>query len=252
MRFRQFCLMYALPLVIFSSAFGANTVTRDAQAIAVISQSVAAMGLTAAPALETVAQGNFTDRSGTVFSLTIETAGTDRLRENLGTNHSFVTNGGSGFTIDQQGVRHKIPYWATKYRRPEHLPTLSALADYLNLNLHLRYVGLETVNGSPAHHIRLSRVPADSTPAAVEDLISEFHVWIDSTSFLVMKTRSFYFAPETIQNRTPVETYFANYQQQGSVMIPFHITSYIYGQQDSDIVITSINLNASIPDSDFE
>jgi hypothetical protein len=251
MRFRQLCLTLCASLSLFSTAFGATTATRDAQAIAVISQTLAALGLTAAPTLETVAQGSFTDRTGAVFSLTIETAGTDRLRENLGSNHSFVTNGGSGFTIDQ-GVRHTLPFWATKYRRPEHLPSLSALSDYLNLNLQLQYIGQESVNGSSAHHIRLSMVPTDSTPAAVEDLISEFHVWIDATSFLVVKTRGFYFSPETLQNRTPVETYFANYQQQGSAMIPFHITSYIYGQQDSDIVITSINLSASIPDPDFE
>jgi hypothetical protein len=252
MRFRQLSRIVCVVLSLFGTAFGTTTATRDAQAITVISQSLAAMGIIATPTLETVAQGNFTDRTGAVFSLTIETAGTDRLRVNLGTNHSFVTNGGSGFTIDQQGVRHKLPYWTTKYRRPEHLPSLSSLSDYLDLNLQLQYVGLEMINGSSAHHIRLSRVPVDSSPASVEDGISEYHVWIDATSFLVVETRSFYFSPETPQNRTPVETYFTNYQQQGGAMIPFHITSYISGQQDSDIVITGINLNASIPDSDFQ
>ena len=84
------------------------------------------------------------------------------------------------------------------------------MADYLNPNLQAQYVGLENVNGTPAHHLRLSMLPTDGTPVQIEDLTSEFHVWIDQSSLLVVKTRSFDFSPETPQNRSPVDIYFRN------------------------------------------
>jgi hypothetical protein len=151
-----------------------------------------------------------------------------------------------------QGVRHSLAFWTTKYQRPGHLPRLSLIADYQSANFQAQYVGLENVNGSPAHHLRISMLPVDSTPVQSEDLMSEFHVWIDQNSLLVVKTRTFDFSPETPQNRTPVDTFFGNYQQQSGVLVPFHLVRYIAGQKDSDIVFTSISLTASNPDSDFQ
>src|SRR5207249_3003952 len=106
--------------------------------------------------------------------------------------------------------------------------------------------------GAAAHHLRLSMLPTDSTPPEMEDLMSEIHVWIDQSSSLVLKIRTFDFSPETPQNRTPVDTLFGNYQQVSGAMIPFRLVRYIAGQKDSDIVFTNISLNASNPDSDFE
>jgi len=224
---------------------------RDPQAISLITKSLAAMGLPASPALETLAQGTLTDNTGQPNPITFETAGLDRVRQNVGSDFSFVSNAGNGFLM-LQGVRHSLTFWTTKYQRPGHLPGLSLIADYLSSNFQAQYVGLESVNGSPAHHLRISMLPLDSTPVQIEDLVSEFHVWIDQNSLLVVKTRTFDFSPETPQNRTPVDTLFGNYQQQGGVLVPFHLVRYIAGQKDSDIVFTSISLTASNPDSDFQ
>jgi hypothetical protein len=224
---------------------------RDLQAISVISQSLAAMALPASPALEALAQGTLTDSSGQANPITIETAGVNRVRHNVGTDFSFVSNAGTGFLI-LQGGRHQLAPWTAKYKRPEHLPSLSLMADYLNPNLQAQYVGLENVNGAPAHHLRLSMLPIDGTPVQIEDLTSEFHVWIDQSSLLVVKTRSFDFSPETPQNRSPVDIYFGNYQQQSGAQLPLHLIRYIAGQKNSDIVFTSISLTATNPDSDFQ
>jgi hypothetical protein len=247
-------------LMVASSAMGQKPrtgirrppiVSQNVSAVAIIQQSLSIQGLPSSPTLETIATGTFTDSNGQVNSLTIETAGEDRLRFNIGADFSYVTNGGNGFVI-MQGVRHILPGWTAKYRRPEHLPSLSLIADYQNSNLQLQYVGLENVNGSLAHHLSLSMLPSDGTPSDMEAVISESHVWIDATSSLVVQTRTFDFSPETPENRTPVDTYLGNYRPQGGALIPFHVTSYVSGQQYSDMVLTSINLSATIPDSDFQ
>ena len=224
---------------------------RDPQALSAIVQSLAAMGLPASAALQTLAQGTLTESSGQSSPVTLETAGLNRVRQNVGTDFTFVANTGTGFLI-LQGGRHQIASWTAKYKRPEHLPSLSLMADYQNPNLQAQYVALENVKGSPAHHLRLSMLPIDSTPVQMEDLMSEVHVWIDQSSLLVVKIRTFDFSPETPQNRTPVDTFFGNYQQVSGAAVPFHLTRYIAGQKDSDIVLTSISLAANNPDSDFQ
>jgi hypothetical protein len=111
---------------------------------------------------------------------------------------------------------------------------------------------LEQINGLPAHHIRLSMFPTDSTPAQIEDLISEFHVWIDQTSLYVVKTRCFNFSPEAIQNRSPVEVYYSDYRLQDGAQVPFHLIRYVDGRKDSEIVFSTISLNAAVAATDFQ
>ena len=224
---------------------------RDVAAINVITQSLTAMGMIASPTLETSAQGTITDRNGNVNPITIETIGTDRVRHNVGSAFTFVSNTGNGFLLIN-GKKQNLASWATEYERPEHLPALSLMADYLNPNLQIQYIGLETINGTPVHHVRLSVLSIDPSQQAIEDLISEFHVYIDQKTFLVTLTRHFDFSPETLVNRSPVDTVFSDYRSQNGTMLPFHLTRFIAAQQDSDIVFSSISLNATIPDSDFQ
>lgn len=225
--------------------------TRDSTAIAVIQQSLAALGLPATSTLETIAQGTLTDGSGETSSLTVETAGVDRIRFNIGSDYSFVTNAGSGFVI-KQDKRHLLAAWSTKYRRVDHLPSLFLMTEYQNPNFQAKYVALENVQGSPAHHLILTMLPSDGAFPDIEALESEVHVWIDQKSMLVVEARNFDFSPETPQNRSPVDTYFGNYQQQGEAQIPFHLIRYNGDQKTTDIVLSSIDLKATIPDSDFQ
>ena len=95
-------------------------------------------------------------------------------------------------------------------------------------------------------------VPSDETPAEVEDVMSELHVYVDQASLMVIRIRTFDFSPETPVNRTPVDTDFGDYRQQDGALIPFRMTRYVDGQKESVIVLDKISLNASVSDSDFE
>lgn len=186
MRFRQLAMVLAISVTLRAQTTS-GTAIRDSTAISVIAQSLSTMGTLASVNLRTLAQGTLTDRNGQVKGLTIETAGVDRVRHDVGPDFRFVSNAGVGFLV-LKGTRHALPAWVTEHKRPEHLPSLSLMADYLNPNLQVEYVGLENVNGSPAHHLRLSILPTDTTPAQIEDLTSEFHVYIDRASMLVVRS----------------------------------------------------------------
>ncbi len=225
---------------------------RDPLALSVIAQSLETMGLTPSLNLRTLSQGSITYADQDIKAISIETAGVDRFRSNIGANErSFVANAGNGFML-KQGSRYKVQSWMTQYKRPDHLPGLAIMAAYLNPQIQIIYVGLESVNGSPAHHLQMSVIPVDGTSVQMANLISEFHVYIDQVSLLIVKTKTFDLSPETPDNRTLVENFFSNYQNPDGTQLPFQVISFVAGHQYSEIDFTSISLNASIPDSDFQ
>jgi hypothetical protein len=225
---------------------------RDAQALTIITQSLTAMGAIAAPTRMTLAHGTATYPDGTTKAVKFETIGTDRVRHDIGTGEfTFVANGGDGFLV-LHGKKQKLQYWATAYQRPEHLPSLCLMADYQNPNLQVQYVGLENIDGNPAHHLRLSVVPTDNSSPTLVDLMSEFHVWIDEKSMLVVKTRHFDFSPEAIQNRTPVEIFYSDYRLQDGATVPFHLVRFIAADKQFEINFSDISLMTSVSAVDFQ
>ena len=235
-----------------SSRQTASTVQRDSQAVSILTQSLTTMGAIASPALATLAQGTVTYPDGTQNPVTIRTLGVDYIRNDVGQGtFSFVSAAGSGFLL-LNGKRSALKPWVTQYKRAEHIPSLTLMGEIQNPDLQARYLGSEDVNGLPAHHIRLSVLATDGTPSDVQDLISEFHVWIDQASLLVVRTRGFNFSPEVIQNRSPVDTYYSDYRQQDGALVPFHLTRFLENQKDSEIAFSSISLTASVNISDFE
>jgi len=209
------------------------------------------MNVVASPSLRTVAIGTVTDSQGNVTPVKVETIGVDRVRHDLGEgDFTSVSNAGDGF-LSKKGGKYNLPSWVTKYVRAEHLPALSLMSDYINPNLQVRYLGLEDVNGKPAHHIRVSMLPTDNTPSNIEDLISEFHVYLDKVSLLVVKTKTFEFSPDSLRNRSPINTLFSDYRLQNGALVPFHLIRYVVNQKASETTFTSISLTANVPESDF-
>ena len=237
----------------------------DAQAVTAVSQSLSSMGIsgytqgvpqtTAGVAIQdSVATGTVSLWDGTSGTITVKTKGLALLRTDMninGTQTTTVTNNGSGYVV-QAGTKSVLPVCVTHYRRCGTIPVLSRMADYTQPNTNLIYVGLETLNGSSVHHIQTTSVPTDGTPADVESLISEFHVFLNTTTQLPVKTLSFDQSPVAIQNRIPIETYYNNYQSVNGVLVPFHITRYHRGQVQMDIVLTSVQFNVGVSVTDFQ
>jgi hypothetical protein len=225
---------------------------RDAHGLTILTQCLLAMGPLYSPTRTTLARGIITYPDGTTKTVSIETIGNDSLRHDIGTNDfAFVSSAGDGFLI-LGGKKTKLPSWITAYKRAEHLPGLSLMSDYQNPNLQVQYVALESVNGNPAHHLRLSMLASDNTPPEIQDMMSEFQVWIDQASLLVVKTRHFDFSPQAIQNRTPVDIFYSDYRVQDGATVPFHLTRFVANQKQCEIVFSTISLTAAVSVSDFQ
>jgi len=233
-----------------------STPQRDAEGFAVLEQSMAAASFAptgATGANGTLARGSISWADGRSGSITIESKGAS-LRHEIslpGQQIVHVISAGQGYSI-LDGNRTPLPLWITKYQRSEHIPALSRIADYTQPNTNIAYLGVQDVNGNPAHHIRLSSLPMDSTPQDLEDRISEFHVYIDVNSSLVLKTLGFLFSPEAMENRSTLETYYSDYRRVGSFLVPFHMSRFLSGHKYCEITFTSVDTAVTVPDSDFQ
>jgi hypothetical protein len=238
-------------LVTFTtSSFSQIQQLLDAPTIA--NQALTASGQGQALLQGTIASGATTE-NGVAGTVVIETEGAAvRYAFSLGGQQIVsIYTGGNGWRISN-GIKRSLPVWITQFKRANHIAALSRLADALGANNVVKLVGVENVNGVPAYHLRISSISTDSTPPDLIDWLSEFHVYVDPTSWLVLKTTSFDFSPDGMNNRSQVDTYFFDFRDVQGIQLPFHITSYVMNHVFSDMKFDSIQLGMSLPDSDFQ
>ena len=227
---------------------------RDPQALALLAQSMAANLGSSGPVHDTVANGTITWPDGSTGTITLKTKGPDWLRSEVsgrGTDTVSVVRAGRGHAT-RNGTRSNLPRWATAYQRATHIPGFSRLGDFAKSQINAIYVGLEDVSGRPAHHLRMFASPTDQTPAEIEEIISDIHLFLDAQSLLIVKTLSYDYSPDVIENRTLVETYFEDYRSIGGLAVPHRITRFVHGQEHLRINLTNVRLNPGLPDSEFQ
>ncbi|MFN8007241.1 MAG: hypothetical protein U0V70_09505 [Terriglobia bacterium] len=233
-----------------------KVVQKDAQAVSVLTDSMSAMTVPGTTIQDAVLQGTIEMADGTVGTIVFENKGPNNVRREINLPNQqiiSVSEQGVGYSVID-GKREPSPLWMTAFDGPDYVPALSRIASFAGSQTKVVYLGQEVVSGSPAFHVRLSADTgtADPLEAQALELMSELHVYIDVKTKLVSRTQSFIFSPETVSNRTAVDTYYANYQQVGGIMVPFRVMRSIMGQKMSDMVITKVNINTGLLDSQFQ
>lgn len=229
---------------------------KDNEAVVVLQQSLTAMRGAASGTTDSIATGTITFHNGGApyFSpITLktkdETAHSTELTLN-GKQSVSVVNRGLG-SKRQDGKTGELPLWTTKYALPEHLLGLR-LKQALDGKSNVVYLGLEDVSGQSCHRIQIFASPPPEIPAEQEKMISEFELFIDSKTFLLVKTKSYIFSPEIIENRSLLETYYSDYRDVNGMLVPFRISRHLSGSPYSETVLESVDLNATLSSSDFE
>ena len=232
-----------------------STASRDPQALALLAQCAGAMGVPG-PVFDVYAEGQLvsTDARDPARTLVIKSKGADRVRyETSSTDRqeTYVVNRGRGHEL-RAGMREPLPAHTTGYHRPEHIPALACQIDIARPNMSIRYVGLETIGAQPVHHIKFTATPRGNAFDPLEEVTSEFHVFLDAQSLVVIKTQTWVFAPDAIENRSLWEVYYGDYRVVGGVLMPFRLTRFAGGRKHDDITFSAVRLDAAIADSEFE
>ena len=224
---------------------------RDPQALALLGQCASAMGATGiVPDLYlegTISSKNADKPPSTVV---LKSKGTGQLRTEFtssGIQQVFVVSNERGFSL-ASGKKQNLALQATAYFRPEHLSGFACTIDAARPNIAISYGGLETVGASTAHHIVFRAQSSDP----LDILMSEFHLYLDSTTFRVVKTVTWAFSPQTLDNRSTWETYYDNYQSVSGVLVPLRITHLLAGSEFDQWTFTTIRTDVPVSNADFE
>lgn len=187
--------------------------------------------------------------------ITIQSKGWNRSSEQvtLPNDHlGYVINPSEGKS-DSHGASKQIPAWSLKYFWQDHVPALACAVTQLPAVMNILYVGVEQLGAASVYHIEFIVPSHDPTKwlDRFEPLFSEFHVYLDAKSFVVLKTKHFVFSPTGIENHSVWTTVYGDYRSVGGILEPFHMENWIGDGELWDIQFSSIQRNVGLSDSAF-
>lgn len=239
-----------------TSQSAAATPQRDPQALDLLARCSAAMG---SPALGTTfsASGKLVPAhpDDPTSQLVVKSKGGNAIRWDMNSpaaQETVTMQPGRG-KIRRDFQETPMAPWQTLYTRAEHFPALLCGTELQRPNMEIAYLGLQNVGDIAAHHIQISVAGKGKSKRADEAdrIISEFHIYLDAQSFVVLKTKRYAFSPDAIENRSDLESYYSKYGLVGGVLMPFAITKVLAGQKLEDILFDSIELNVPLSDAEF-
>jgi hypothetical protein len=228
---------------------------RDPQALAILEASIKAMGGT--PPSDSTATGTVTQAAGQQSqegTILVQTRGTDQSLEEITLPNSTTTTVYSRLIAaqttnsnSQAALTGQVAVVSQTSFFP--LPLLAAAVN--NPDFSLQYIGLESVNGTSAEHIRIWNT-FNSRPQGTGLVTpSTRDIWINPASNLPEKIA---YSQQTSNPQVPpilVEVDLANYANSNGFAYPRGIAKSLNGTPWLTISIQSVAFNTGLSDSTF-
>ena len=260
MRFLRLGPLFAFTVLFFVTTVLAQqspplALTRDPTAIAFLQKSVAAMALTAP--LDSSATGNITIVEGSTTesgSISIQTLGTGDTAETVdlpdGQRAVVYSYGEAKEVNGTQSTRPPVELIVVDQCADFPLPLLSAILG--NPDESFRYIGQETLNGTPVQHIQVWNSFAYKVRLQKLAPFSKRDIWLDSASFLPVEVAYSRRAGGGAVHSIPVEVFFAGYKNVDGVLYPFQINKSYNGTPWQTITIQNVSFNTGLTDVQFQ
>lgn len=255
-------VLFCFPLV--TNAFAQQTTAstappvRDAQATAVISRSLSAMGSAAIHQGQTVLVSGAITLQGSAtktFPIVMTSRGNSQIRSELTTDKGVrvtIISGGHGIIRQPDGSTRYLLDDNLVSNRVEHLPQLSFLSEFTRSDMALKYLGSSTLEGSQIEVIEASLV-SGTTPAETarsQERTRTLFSFNSTTGLLAAVQRS-HFAENSPEQSQVTETRFDDYRNVNGVMVPFRQRTFIDGTLLILLQINSVDLSATATDAEF-
>ncbi len=238
-----------------------TAVQRDAQALSILTQVIAASG--GSVALSSVQ--DFTN-SGTITydwagaevsaTVTLRGRGTQEFRfdANLpdGTK-SWIVSYGQGSLQEPSGQRSSIPFSNSWNLGNLSAPQLALLAALNDSSISVVQIGQPTFGNKQVYDLRLQK-----SFAATDDPTGQLSKWtakdyfIDPGTLTIVATQDTEYSNDAPRHSFKHQLAFADYRSVNGVLLPFAIAETIEGQQTWSIQLSSITLNTGLGDSTFK
>src|SRR5712692_279473 len=241
---------FVLSSLLISVCEGAQQVPpRYAQAIAVLQQSLVAMGGTlpsdsVATAPVVLVAGSLTE-NGTIRILT---RGVDQSAEQIQTaagTRAVIYSRGRANEIEGGSVKRLWLELVVTSQSPN-FPLPLVFGALNNPDTGIQYIGLETLDGLGLHHIRLWTA-FSSTPRLQR--LAEFStrdLWISASGGLPYKLQYNRRAAGGSAPQIPVAVYFSDYRAVGGVLYPFVIRKSFNGTPWTTMTVGNVAFNTGL------
>jgi len=253
-------LLFLFPLLAASSALPAHgqnstppPAQRDPKALAVLQQSLTAMG-GSIPA-DVILTGSVVLVAGSTNendTVRILIRGIDQSSEQLTTPRGTfqLTRSRAQAAQHVNGVTKQLPLELVVTSHTSLFPLLLVGRALGTTQVRLQYLGLEAVSGSQLHHIQIADTFADPRLSHLTDF-SKQDLWIDATTLFPSKLLHERRASRGPIYPTRVEIGFSNYIGAAGVLYPSQIQRSVNGTLYQTIRIEALALNTGLTDADF-
>jgi hypothetical protein len=229
------------------------SVTRDPQALSVLSQSLAAMtkGL---PISDVKLQAQVTRTAGSdtdTGSATLEGAAYDKSKVDLGLTSGSrleVRNGATGAWSAADAKNHAVAMHNTWTAAAWFAPALVIQSWLQDPSFSLVYAGLEDRDGSQVHHVHASRNLNDDPRMAS---LSGMDLYLGPQSLLPVSLAYNTHPDDDLGVSLAVEVTFASYQAFSGMIAPSRIQSFLQNSLLLDISVTATSANNGLSAGDF-
>jgi len=261
---KRIILLYALVLFSFGLASAQSTVTKDPNALSLLSAAVSALASGTSISNVTLT-GTVTRTAGSdveTGSVTLEAFGGVDSRINLALTNgqrSEIINQSQGAPVGQysgpDSTVHLMAVHNCWIPASWFFPAL-ALAEALNdPAVTITYIGQETRNGEAVQHVRFSRVlPGENGTAealAQFRALSAADVYLDAANSLPVELDFNLHPDKNASVDIPAEVRYSGYQKVGGILLPTHIQKLINHSLYLDLNVTGAAINANLSSADF-
>jgi hypothetical protein len=239
---------------------------KDAQAMTILTQAVAALGgNTAISAVKDYSgtgtmifhQSQTEQVNGTV-TITGLGLGEFRMDSNLSTGtRSFSISQGRTHRKREDGkILHfpptgpipssdAFPYATPIFPSGIGFPNQELIAAIGSSELSVSYKGLVQLDGHSVHDIQVQRIlPVNPNQKAMAEY-NAMDFFIDASTFQVSMTQ------DTVPKHVIHQIRYSDYRLQNGIVVPFSISEQLGGQRTWDIQLSQIGFNAGLQDSNF-
>jgi hypothetical protein len=248
-------LLLAVSAPVSYAQTSSQNLVRDPHALALLQASAAAMGKTlpsdsiATGTITTVA-GPTTD-TGTVKILTKGTSETAvETQMASGSNWSIIYANGEANKVDGTGnVSLPLEQVASSQSNYFPLPVISGILT--NPDACYQYVGLETLNGTSAQHVRVWNSFNSTADMQFLSAFTVLDIWLDATSGLPSQVS---FISRSGGGSTPkiqMTVSYSSYQNVNGVLYPNQIQQSVNGTVWATVTIQSVVFNSGLSDASF-
>lgn len=260
LRISGFCLVILLLACLPSSGqTNLNSVSRDPQALALLTRVLAVGGGEAAiSAIEDfTATGDVSYGSGDLDQGTVKVRGRGlhefRIDATLPDGvHSWVINSSASFLKRPDGNGFALPAQNTVKVASATFPLVEVLWAIQDTSVSISEGGLLTHDGVQAHEVSVQEIfPTGTDPLGARSMITKAHIFIDPNTLTVQSVEDTAYPTKGVGD-IPHEMRFSAYQAVTGVLVPFSITEFIAGQQTMSMQLKEVTFNNGLTDSDFD